>query len=55
VPEAVRGGGIDPVDAQLKGALDRSNEILVLLWSPTAASGSPSAEADAGDLQTGVS
>jgi hypothetical protein len=29
--EAVRGGGIDPVDAQLKGALDRSNEVLVLL------------------------
>jgi hypothetical protein len=34
VAEAIDGGGIDPVDAQFNGMLDRPNRLLVILGTP---------------------
>src|SRR5439155_12719572 len=56
--EAVGSGGVDPVDAQLERPVDRRDRLLVLLRAPAelpaAAADSPRAEADAGDLETGM-
>jgi hypothetical protein len=58
VAEAVGGGGVDPVDAELERAVDRLDRLLVILRAPAelpaTAADRPGAEANAGDLQTGV-
>ena len=58
VPEAVGGGGVDPVDPELERAVDRRARLLVFLGSPAelpvAPSNRPGAEADPRDLETGV-
>jgi hypothetical protein len=55
--EAVGGGGVDPVDAQLERPLDRGDRVAVLLRPPAelpaGAADRPSAEPDAGDLEPG--
>ena len=55
VAEAVGGGSVDPVDAELERAADRRDRVVVLLWSPAelpaAASDRPGAETDARDLE----
>src|SRR5713101_2825698 len=57
--EAVGGGGVDPVDAQLERAVDRLDRVLVVLRTPAelpaATSDRPGAEADARDLEAGRS
>ncbi len=59
VTEAVLGGRVDPVDAELEGVVDRSDRIVVVLCAPAPvvgrASERPGAEADAGDLEPGCS
>src|SRR4051794_26242665 len=57
MPEPVSGGGIDPVDAELDGVMDRLDRVVVVLPAPpelpAAAPDRPRAEADTGDLEAG--
>ena len=58
VAEAVDGRGIDPVDAEVEGAMDGGDRFVVVLRSPgefpIAAADGPGAEADRGELEVGV-
>src|SRR5215470_1189627 len=56
--DAVNGGGVDPIDAEFKGAMNRSDGIRVILRAPSefpaGPAGGPSAETNGGDLQIGI-
>jgi hypothetical protein len=58
VTEAIGGGGVDPVDAQFEGVMNRGDRLVVFLGLPAELPAStadrPGAEADAGDLKAGV-
>ena len=58
VAEAVDGGGVDPVDAELDGAVDGGDGVVVVLRAPgegpVAAADGPCAEADGGEVQIRV-
>src|SRR5205085_11882571 len=58
VAEAVLGGGVDPVDAELERAVDGGDRLVVVLLAPAPvvlrAADRPGAEADAADLEAGA-
>src|SRR5205807_946101 len=57
VAEAVLGGGVDPVDAELEGVMDRRDRVVVVLRAPAPvvlrAAHRPGSDADARDLEAG--
>ena len=59
VAEAVDRGGVDPVDAEVEGAMNRGDGFIVVLRSPgefpVAAADGPRAKADRCELKVGVS
>ena len=58
VAEAVDGRRVDPVDAQIEGAMNGGDGFVVVLWAPgefpVAAADGPCAKADGGELKIGV-
>src|ERR1700694_2684306 len=58
VAEAVRGCGVDPVDAAVDSAVNRGNRLIVVLRAPTEpplAANRPGAKTDGGDVERGIS
>ncbi len=58
VAEAVDGGGVDPVDAEIECAVDGGDGVVVVLIAPchgpVASADGPCAEADGGEVEVGV-
>lgn len=58
VAEAVDGGGVDPVDACVKCAVDGLDGFAIFLWAPgvlpIASADGPGAEADSGEVKVGL-